>query len=120
MHVRRCDVHCFLEDAPFALYMPPSPPPSLYRLLNFVTPLSVPLSTTNYNMCTHDSAVQGSPVKKRGVGRWRLSGAGCDGAGGGGLAKSPLRSNRNPFSPQVSGSTERLSSGAAGQVRRDC
>ncbi|CAM9712095.1 unnamed protein product, partial [Discosporangium mesarthrocarpum] len=42
-----------------------------------------------------NSGAQGSPVKKRGGGRWRLSGG--DGAGGG----SPLRGHRNPFSPDI-------------------
>ncbi|CAN0303696.1 unnamed protein product [Pylaiella littoralis] len=60
-------------------------------------------------------AEQGSPVKKRGVGRWRLSEegrrdsadrhqlGGGGGGGGGGFGDSPLRSNRNPFSPNGDG-----------------
>ncbi|CAM9480020.1 unnamed protein product, partial [Ectocarpus fasciculatus] len=49
------------------------------------------------------SAVQGSPVKKRSVGRWRLSEEGRRETsveqGRAACEESPLRSNRNPFSP---------------------
>ncbi|CAM9389293.1 unnamed protein product [Ectocarpus sp. 12 AP-2014] len=49
------------------------------------------------------SAVQGSPVKKRSVGRWRMSEEGrretSAEQGRAACEESPLRSNRNPFSP---------------------
>eukprot|EP00752_Nemacystus_decipiens_P007162 g6414.t1 len=50
----------------------------------------------------HSSAAQGSPVKKRGVGRLRLSEEGRREAAAG-LDSSPLRSNHNPFSPDGEG-----------------
>lgn len=46
-------------------------------------------------------------MKKRGVGRWRLSGGG-GGVRGDGFGPSPPRSNRNPFSPEASVAREQL------------
>lgn len=54
------------------------------------------------------SGVQGSPVKRRGAGRWRLSEEGrrettAQQEREAGCEESPLRSNRNPFSPDGEG-----------------
>eukprot|EP00903_Cladosiphon_okamuranus_P017299 g15940.t1 len=67
------------------------------------------------------SAAQGSPVKKRGAGRWRLSEEGRRnaaaqqqqqaGTAAAGFHDSPLRSNHNPFSPD---SDDRERGGASG------
>lgn len=98
----------------------PSPPlfflTSLFYLFFFFFcsphPSLAPLSVIFSSSCS--SAAQGSPVKKRGVGRWRLSEEGRReaeqdqqragaAAAAAGFESSPLRSNHNPFSPDGDG-----------------
>ena len=83
---------------------------SLLFLLLLHPPVLGPAICYFFSSCS--SAAQGSPVKKRGVGRWRLSEEGRReaeqdqqraGAAAAGFESSPLRSNHNPFSPDGDG-----------------
>ena len=67
------------------------------------------------------SDAQGSPVKKRGVGRWRLSvGGGGGDTDGDGFPGSPLLGNRNPFSPAVGGGSRGARLGRGGNGDEVC
>lgn len=102
MYIYICIYLYLLDETLFCLL----PPPEIHTLLS--------------------SAAQGSPVKKKNVGRLRLSGD-LVGSGGPAFELSPPRASINPFSPNLAGdgssrgrSTMRDFSGDRLQVRSDC